>query len=152
MSIRAFAGARTGDAVEDVAGVPAGQIYVAVAAHTPTPIGDIAPHVPQGLRTILMTAIDPDPSKRYPTPAFATAAEPSPIVPGPALPPARATPRALSARGPASTTTNSVPCPPAPAAVTNSDLNTPHRAAESTSGRSSHPPSLQAARSHVSPR
>lgn len=56
------------------AGVPAGQIYAAVAAHTPTRIGDLAPHVPPGLRAIIMTAVDPDPTKRYPTPAAFAAA------------------------------------------------------------------------------
>jgi serine/threonine protein kinase len=63
-------------AVEAMAasGTPAAQIYAAVAAHTPTPIGNVAPHVPQGLRTIIMTAVDPDPARRYPNPAVFAAA------------------------------------------------------------------------------
>lgn len=43
-----------------------GQLTAAVAAHgAPTPIGHVAPHVPQGLRSIVMRAIDPDPTQRY---------------------------------------------------------------------------------------
>lgn len=36
-----------------------------VAAHIPVPIGNVAPHVPVGLRSIIMKAVDPDPAKRY---------------------------------------------------------------------------------------
>jgi len=51
------------------------QLLAAVAAHgTPTPLGDVAPHVPVGLRAIVMKAIDPDPANRYATPADLAAA------------------------------------------------------------------------------
>lgn len=56
------------------AGLPAPQVFDIVKTHTPTPIGDVAPHVSQGLRKIIMTAVEPDPAKRYPNPtAFAAA-------------------------------------------------------------------------------
>jgi serine/threonine protein kinase len=45
------------------------QLNAAVAAHgQPRPLGEVAPHVPVGLRAIVMKAIDPDPAKRYQTP------------------------------------------------------------------------------------
>lgn len=41
-------------------------LKAAVSTHgTPTPIGDVAPHVPQGLRSIVMKAIDPIAANRY---------------------------------------------------------------------------------------
>jgi serine/threonine-protein kinase len=44
------------------------QLNAAVAAHgAPRPLGEVAPHVPVGLGTIVMKAIDPDPSRRYAT-------------------------------------------------------------------------------------
>jgi hypothetical protein len=43
-------------------------IMATIAAHgTPRPLGEVAPHVPIGLRAIVMKAIDPDPAKRYAT-------------------------------------------------------------------------------------
>lgn len=53
----------------EAAGATPQQIYAMVAAHTPRPLGDAAPHVPQGLRQIIMRAVDPDPAKRYAAPA-----------------------------------------------------------------------------------
>lgn len=52
----------------------AGDIYAAVASHTPTSIGDVAPHVTQGLRAVIMRAVAPDPADRYATPAALAAA------------------------------------------------------------------------------
>ena len=49
-------------------------VYPIVASHVPTPIGNVAPHVPVGLRTIIMKAVDPDPANRYVTPAEFAAA------------------------------------------------------------------------------
>lgn len=44
------------------------QLVAAVAAQgTPRPLGEVAPHVPVGLRAIVMKAIDSDPAKRYST-------------------------------------------------------------------------------------
>ena len=44
------------------------QLMAAVAAHgTPRPVGEVAPHVPVGLRAIVMKAIDPDPARRFAT-------------------------------------------------------------------------------------
>lgn len=42
--------------------------YNAVAHHTPTPIGDLAPHLPASLRNIVMKAVDPDPTNRFANP------------------------------------------------------------------------------------
>jgi serine/threonine-protein kinase len=49
-------------------------VWSIVAAHVPTPIGDVAPHVPVGLRSIIMKAIDPDPAARYADPSRLAAA------------------------------------------------------------------------------
>lgn len=49
-------------------------VYPLVAAHVPTPIGDVAPHVPLGLRSIIMKAVDPNPSARYADPSRLAAA------------------------------------------------------------------------------
>lgn len=43
--------------------------YPIVAAHVPTPIGNIAPHVSVGLRAIIMKAVDPNPANRFANPA-----------------------------------------------------------------------------------
>jgi eukaryotic-like serine/threonine-protein kinase len=43
-------------------------VYPMVVAHTPVPIGNVAPHVPVGLRSIIMKAVDPNPAKRYADP------------------------------------------------------------------------------------
>lgn len=53
----------------EAAGATPQQIWAMVAAHTPRPLGDVAPHVPQGLRQIVMRAVDPDPANRYAAPA-----------------------------------------------------------------------------------
>lgn len=50
------------------------QVFPIVAAHTPAPIGDVAPHVPVGLRAIIMRAVDPNPANRYANPAEFAAA------------------------------------------------------------------------------
>ena len=60
--------------VMHAAGAPPDLIYSAVASHKPTPIGDVAPHVPRGLRAIIMKAVDPDPRMRYSNPAELAAA------------------------------------------------------------------------------
>ena len=44
--------------------------YAFITSHVPVPLGDVAPHVSQGLRQIVMKAIAPDPLER-----FATASE-----------------------------------------------------------------------------
>lgn len=53
---------------------PADLIFSEVAGHVPAPIGNVAPHVPQGLRSVIMKAVDPDPVKRYANPAEFAAA------------------------------------------------------------------------------
>jgi hypothetical protein len=53
----------------EAAGATPQQIWAMVATHTPKPLGDVAPHVPQGLRQIVMRAVDPDPANRYAAPA-----------------------------------------------------------------------------------
>ncbi len=50
------------------------QIYATVAGHIPAPLGQVAPHVPVGLRAIVMRAIDPDPLARHESPAELAAA------------------------------------------------------------------------------
>lgn len=50
------------------------QVYATVASHVPALLGNVAPHVPVGLRAIAMKAIDPDPSVRYDSPAELAAA------------------------------------------------------------------------------
>lgn len=51
------------------------QLLAIVAAHgTPRPLGEVAPHVPIGLRAIVMEAVDADPANRYATPAELAAA------------------------------------------------------------------------------
>jgi len=52
---------------------PKGQ-YDAVAQHTPRPIGDVAPHIPLPLRSIVTKAVDPDPAGRYANPSELAAA------------------------------------------------------------------------------
>jgi serine/threonine-protein kinase len=49
-------------------------VFPIVAKHIPVPIGNVAPHVPQGLRGIVMKAVDPSPARRYATPTELAAA------------------------------------------------------------------------------
>ncbi|MFT4284012.1 MAG: serine/threonine-protein kinase [Protaetiibacter sp.] len=48
--------------------------WAAVSRHKPVPIGDVAPHIPVGLRRVVMKAISIDPADRYATAAELAAA------------------------------------------------------------------------------
>jgi len=61
-------------ATAKAAGATPSQIWALVAAHTPTPLGDVAPHIPVGLRGTVMKAIARNPADRYATPADLSAA------------------------------------------------------------------------------
>ena len=56
------------------AGAPPSKVYDIVSSHVPAPLGNVAPHVPLGLRQIVMKAISPEPAERYETPTELAAA------------------------------------------------------------------------------